>query len=117
MGGEVTYRLLDSGEKSKLAEIWPKYEGADLSGSLIAGAVDDDGKVKALAVLNWAPHCEPVWIEAGAQVDFRRLVRVVEENVKHPELWLFAPNDKAHRMAEICGAREMDYRVMRKELS
>ena len=113
----MTYRLLRDDEKRKLSDIWPRYKGVDLSAVLIAGAVDEDGNIRALAVLNWVAHCEPVWIESKAPVDFRRLVRVIEENVKHPELWLFAPNERAERMTEICGAEPMPYRVMRKELS
>jgi hypothetical protein len=115
----MTYRLLTQEEKSKVAEIWPKYAGLDLANVPIAGAVDDGGEVRAFAVENWVPHCEPIWIGERAPVDFRRLVAVIEKNVKsrHPELWLFAPNDHAVRMAEICGAKDTGYRVMRKELS
>jgi hypothetical protein len=112
----LTYRLLTDAEKGKLAEIWPKYEGVDLSRTPIAGAVDESGAIRALAVLNWVPHCEPMWIDAGAPVDFRRLVRIVEENTTGRELWVFAPDDKIARMAEICGAKKTGYRVMRKEL-
>ena len=108
--------MLDSSEKPKLAEVFPVYAGVDLSGVPISGALDERGEVKALAVLNYAPHCEPIWIEPRTRVDFRRLVKVIETKVDGPVLWVFAPNERLARMAEICGGKEMNWKVYRKDL-
>lgn len=113
----MTYRLLTDAEKEKLKEVWPQYADTDLSGVSIAGAIDENGMVRAMVVENWVPHCEPMWIEPKAPVDFRRLVRVIEEHVQHPELWVFAPDKRIARIAQICGAKDTHYRVMRKELA
>jgi hypothetical protein len=115
----MIYRLLTNEEKIILAQIHPTYCDCDFSGVNVAGAVDDHGKVRGLAVLNFAAHCEPIWIENGAPVDFRRVVAEVEKaakGIKSKELWAFAPNPKIARMAEICGFKNMGWSVFRKEL-
>ena len=115
--GDMEYRLLESSEKPKLVEVFPHYAGLDLSVVPISGALDEQGEVKGLAVLNLVAHCEPIWIAPGVRVDFRRLVETVEKQVRGPELWVFAPNEKIARMAEICGAKEVDWKIYRKELA
>lgn len=112
----MDYRLLSNAEKSKLTEIHPEYASVDLSQVTIAGAVEN-GEVKALLVLNFVPHAEPLWIEEGAHVDFRRLAAILEPRVPGNRVWVFVPNDKIGQMAEICGLHDTGLRVYSKELT
>lgn len=112
---KLEYRLLENEEKKKLFEVFPQYSGLPLDSFIMGGAVDENDKVRAFVVLHYVPHCEPMWIDSGLPIDFRRLVRLVEEKVER-ELWVFAPNEHISRMAEICGAQDTGWKVMRKEL-
>lgn len=113
----IEYRELSAEEKQKIKAVFPAFKG-DVSTFTVMGTVED-GDVTSFAVLAWAAHCEPVYIKPKSRVDFRRLERLVEAEAKRMGagyLWVLAHNEHIERMAEICGGKVLDTKVMRKEI-
>lgn len=117
---DITYRVLPADEWYKLSDIYP--EDKPMPSPITASAVvaEEDGKLVGVLFMQLAFHLEPIII-TNANVDFRRLVALHDEQLKEAGgggYYAFAPesNGKIGRMAEITGMKPLDYKVYMKEV-
>lgn len=114
-------RILTQEEVQSLAPIFAEHGDVlpDPSTSFFVGSVAD-GKVVGFIAVQLKIHAEPMWLDSGAEHLFRPLVREVErvivERCGSAEVYLFAPEGKITRLAEIAGMEKMPFNAMVKNV-
>lgn len=111
----MDYFLLPNEERSKLAPVFEKQGVAIPPMSVIAIATNDSG-IGGFLCLQPAMHAEPLWIDRQyrGKIDFRRLLKTVTQTMPaRVPYYVFAPDAKIARMAEIAKLTDMKYSVWR----
>ena len=114
----MNYRILPMAEWEKLLEILPpeSIPAPEVAGAAVAE--DESGAVQGVLMLQLAFHVEPLVIK-DSHVDFRRLVRTIEESLQDRKglvYYVFVPDEKIRRMAEIVDFKPTGWEVWKKEV-
>lgn len=93
----------------------------------IAVAIDSDGNIHGMLVLQPVLHMEPMWIseDSRQEVRFTKLVKVLEDDLDRvregsPVTYYAFATPEAEQiegMAKLVGMETMKWKVMRKELT
>lgn len=109
----MNYVILPQPQWQYLEPTFRHFGSKPPSMGVIAAAVDNQ-HVAGFMVAQPALHVEPLWIDKPyrGKVDFLRLRNKIAEVIpQETEYYVFAPNNKIARMAELGGLSEMNYRV------
>jgi hypothetical protein len=118
----VKYELLDPDEWPRLIElvdpltfpIPPPHSAS----AVVARDDSDHGQLAGALFLQPQLHMEPLIISQkySGYVNFSRMVRLFESHLEGREYYVFAPDEKIARMAELVGLTRLPWMVYHKEL-
>jgi hypothetical protein len=125
---EITYTLLPSKDWKRLQPIFEKlnaYLPSDFT-SAAAVALNQEGEIVGLNMLQLVLHCEPLWVDQrySGRVNFLRLFEMLETFAKFktkslvaPGYLLVAPNEKIEKMAQLAGFHKLEGTVWVKQFT
>jgi hypothetical protein len=111
----MDYILLPRGDWSKILPAFEQQKIPMPEMAVVAAAMNGS-EVGGFLCLQPAMHAEPLWIDRPyrGKVDFRRLLKTaVSPMPASCPYYVFAPNRKIERMAEIANLTDMKYSVWR----
>ena len=109
--GDITYRILPPEEWDKLRAIYPATEA--LPHPVVASAVvaEQGGELVGVLFLQMAIHMEPL-ILTTPQASFKHMATMLKEALpENLPFYVFAPDEKIERMADIMKMRSLGYKV------
>jgi hypothetical protein len=105
----MNYRLLSKDEWGLLKDMGGPVPTSDTA--ICAGAFNDAGELKGVLFLQLVAHMEPL-VLTDPSVSFLRLAGVINEQVGDALVYyVFAPDAKIARMAELNNMQDLGYRV------
>lgn len=125
----MKYGLLPPSEWKLLEPIFAEFNSSLPSPELarIAVAIDSDGNIQGMLVLQPVFHMEPIWLssEARAEVRYTKLVKVLEDDLDRVReghavhFFAFSTPESAviEEMGRLIGMEVLPWKVMRKVIA
>jgi len=118
----VKYELLDPNEWPRLVELVDPLTvpipPPHTASAVVARDDLDHGRLAGALFLQPALHMEPLIIGSrySGYVNYARMVRLFESHLGGREYFVFAPDGRIARMAELVGMTRLPWNVYRKEV-